>query len=256
MSRIGLRGPRRTRVYESNYNAGEKYYKSALDNIDRKYYGKPLLSERGARGASPKLSYLNIDSYPEEPLQSSRRRAERAITEETFFDSRGSRIPRSSLGIGFGNDDINEDIHSKLTQLRASKKSSHFSNDVDFEDAVDSVRRRRAELAEKINSFGDNNNEVVKRSTLKVTTRRQEEDVAEPLSLTKWSAVSSAAEDTNSGASLRARATKARLEDLEDEMTERTAKQLAREKRSAQLKQFLAESDIETAQSSSKHVAF
>lgn len=40
MSRAGLRGPRRTRVYDCNYNAGEKYYRPALDNLDRKYYGK------------------------------------------------------------------------------------------------------------------------------------------------------------------------------------------------------------------------
>lgn len=40
MSRAGLRGARRTRVYDCNYNAGEKYYKPALDNLDRKYYGK------------------------------------------------------------------------------------------------------------------------------------------------------------------------------------------------------------------------
>lgn len=32
-----LRGPRRTRVYDCNYNMGESYYKPALDNLDRKY---------------------------------------------------------------------------------------------------------------------------------------------------------------------------------------------------------------------------
>lgn len=35
-----LRGPRRTRVYNANYNIGESYYKSALDKLDRKYSGK------------------------------------------------------------------------------------------------------------------------------------------------------------------------------------------------------------------------
>lgn len=32
-----LRGPRRTRVYDCNYNMGESYYKPAIDNLDRKY---------------------------------------------------------------------------------------------------------------------------------------------------------------------------------------------------------------------------
>lgn len=32
-----LRGPRRTRVYDCNYNMGESYYKPAIENLDRKY---------------------------------------------------------------------------------------------------------------------------------------------------------------------------------------------------------------------------
>lgn len=40
MSRPGLRGARRTRIYDSNYNASQNYYKPALDNLDRKYYGR------------------------------------------------------------------------------------------------------------------------------------------------------------------------------------------------------------------------
>lgn len=74
-----------------------------------------------------------------------------------------------------------------------------------------------------------------------MTTRREEE--IEPVSVSKWTKVSAAEED-NSAASIRAKATKARLDDLETEMFERSEKQLAREKRSQQLKQFLADSDI------------
>lgn len=39
MSRSGLRG-RRTRLYDANYNISQNYYKSALDDLDRKYSGK------------------------------------------------------------------------------------------------------------------------------------------------------------------------------------------------------------------------
>lgn len=35
-SRISGR-PRRTRVYDCNYNAGESYYKPMVDHLDRKY---------------------------------------------------------------------------------------------------------------------------------------------------------------------------------------------------------------------------
>lgn len=77
-------------------------------------------------------------------------------------------------------------------------------------------------------------------------TSRREEEANEPLSITKWSALAKTkvSEDDNS-ASLRAKATKARLDDLESEMFERNEKQLAREKRSQQLKKFLADSDID-----------
>lgn len=44
---------------------------------------------------------------------------------------------------------------------------------------------------------------------------------------------------------MRAQATKARLADIESEMSERSEKMLEREKRAANLKKFLAETDME-----------
>lgn len=81
-----------------------------------------------------------------------------------------------------------------------------------------------------------------------MTSRREEE--AEPIAVTKWTALDSVDETDSSSATARARASKARLEDLESEMFERSEKQLAREKRSQQLKQFLVDSDIETVKAS------
>lgn len=83
---------------------------------------------------------------------------------------------------------------------------------------------------------------------MQLTSRREEE--VEPIAITKWTAVKSVDETDSSAASARAKATKARLNDLESEMFERSEKQLAREKRSQQLKQFLADSDIETVKAS------
>lgn len=86
---------------------------------------------------------------------------------------------------------------------------------------------------------------------------RASDDYVDPKSLTKWTALGD--ENKNSAASLRAKATKARLHDLESEMFERSEKQQAREQRSAQLKKFLVESEIESSSTSrrtEKHVNF
>lgn len=79
-------------------------------------------------------------------------------------------------------------------------------------------------------------------------------DYVDPKKLTKWTAI----DDGNSAASIRAKATKARLNDLEMDMFERSEKQVAREKRSAQLKRFLVDSEIDmtNVNKSEKHVSF
>lgn len=38
------------------------------------------------------------DIYNDDPLNAARRRAERVITEDAFFDVRGARVPKSSVG--------------------------------------------------------------------------------------------------------------------------------------------------------------
>lgn len=87
---------------------------------------------------------------------------------------------------------------------------------------------------------------LVCHSIVQVTTRRQE---VEPVSQSthKWTKLTSDSESHNSAASLRAQASKVRLQELESDICDRSEKQLAREKRSAQLKQFLLDSDIETS---------
>lgn len=90
-----------------------------------------------------------------------------------------------------------------------------------------------------------NPNEKIIWTHTQLTSRREEE--AEPIAVTKWTKMKSVDETDSSGASARVKATKARLDDLESEMFERSERQLARDKRSQQLKQFLVDSDIETA---------
>lgn len=87
-------------------------------------------------------------------------------------------------------------------------------------------------------------------SVLQMVTRASD-DFIDPKSLTKWSVLSAgtekAMEASKSAASQRAKATKARLAELESDMFERSEKQAARENRSAQLKRFMMESNIESS---------
>lgn len=70
-------------------------------------------------------------------------------------------------------------------------------------------------------------------------------------SLTKWTALKNA--DEESAASQRMKATKARLSDIEDEMSELSERTAAREKRAARLRALVADSDSsETTVAASK----
>lgn len=70
-------------------------------------------------------------------------------------------------------------------------------------------------------------------------------------------------EADDSGALLRAKATKARLHDLEADMFDRSEKQVARDRRLANMKRVLADNDADSAMQSlsisskmEKHVSF
>lgn len=63
---------------------------------------RPLATERFD---SPKPTSLfspiresSAPAFHDEPLNNARRRAERVITEDSFFDVRGARVPKSSIG--------------------------------------------------------------------------------------------------------------------------------------------------------------
>lgn len=55
----------------------------------------------------------------DEDLQSARRRAERTISEDAFFDSRGARIPKSAVAAATTiDDDIDEEVSACLVVWR------------------------------------------------------------------------------------------------------------------------------------------
>lgn len=99
--------PRRTRIYGANYDIGESYYKSALDNLDRKQYGRSSAIPDLPAPIRKTRFALDEDNEFGDALQNARARAHRAITEEpTLFDSRGSRIRSLALG----GDELDQDV--------------------------------------------------------------------------------------------------------------------------------------------------
>lgn len=103
---MSSRRPRRSRIYDSNYNMSENYYKSAIDQLDAKYRpvssglqnpviylrnSEPprVVSPIGLRMGEPRSSFL--DSDIEADLEFSRDRASRAIQKETVLDRAAGR---------------------------------------------------------------------------------------------------------------------------------------------------------------------
>lgn len=138
-------------------------------------------------------------------------------------------------------------ITESLKRLRAGKKTSRFAEDIDFENSVASIENRMKISDKILESVGIGRSEVSNaRRALKENEERTEKRIARRLndenSLTKWCAIKEF--DDESAAVQRAKATRARLSDLEDEMTELSEKTAAREKRAARLRALVADTDV------------
>ncbi|CAK1588245.1 unnamed protein product [Parnassius mnemosyne] len=241
MSRVG-RG-RRTRVYDCNYNKGESYYRPVLDRLDGKV---PVASE-------PDRDRIRFDV--ENRIKSALDDIE--VPTDELFDSRGARAQRGRpLSSAFEDDDLNDEITESLKRLRASKKTSRLTDDIDFENSVSNFENRMRISDKILESVGIGQSDVSgARRALQENEERTEKRIARRLnednSLTKWTALKNFDEET--AAAQRAKATRARLSNLEDEMTELSEKSAAREKRAARLRALVADTDSsDTTMSSSK----
>lgn len=125
-------------------------------------------------------------------------------------------------------------VSSSLRRLRANKKKSVFMDDVDMESTVANLHSRsRLGLAEKIlESAGVGEGSE---------TRRRVARVDDSSTTARWTAV----EETSSSAASRARASRARLSDLEEESNAIQQRQAARERRAADLRAFIATTDAD-----------
>jgi hypothetical protein len=95
---MSSRRPRRSRIYDLNYNIGENYYKSAIDRLDEKYHSRPAASflmrhsePPAVSPPRPRVATFGADDLAEEDLEFSRERASRAIQKETVLDQRSGR---------------------------------------------------------------------------------------------------------------------------------------------------------------------
>lgn len=93
---MSSRRPRRSRIYDSNYNIGENYYRSAIDRLDEKYFGRSSTLRHSEPPvplvvSSPRTRFNFAAEDDEADLEFSRDRASRAIQKETVLDQRFGR---------------------------------------------------------------------------------------------------------------------------------------------------------------------
>ena len=94
---MSSRRPRRSRIYDLNYNIGENYYKSAIDRLDEKGSRTSFLSRRSEPptvSSPPKsrfLTQLSTDGGLDDTLEVARDRASKVIQRETILDQRTGR---------------------------------------------------------------------------------------------------------------------------------------------------------------------
>ncbi|XP_050500440.1 uncharacterized protein LOC126880552 [Diabrotica virgifera virgifera] len=255
----------RTKLYDANYNIGESYYKGALDRLDRKYSGRSLSPPRQPSPVAESIAERHARIFADEDLEYSRRRAEKHIREENAFDARTARFNRASALLADSMDnDISDETATSIRRLRANKKVS-IIDDADLENTSNNLKSMRLlDRSDKIlDSVGINDSlprkmaekdVAQRRSALKMSYRPEED------SLTKWTPLENnitsyrarreevtASIESDSGASRRAKLSKDRLNDLEEEMVAMQEKQAAREARVARLRKLVAETEQDSA---------
>lgn len=221
----------RTKVYDCNYNIGERYYKPTLDNLDRKYSGR--------------------SNFSDEPTESPARRAAKLLED---FDSKATNgTPNRSSVFLDDEDDVDDDFSATMRRIKSARAARASSAEDDFDTFTsrrNALKQKSSNFAEKVlDSVGindkmqkaleddvffkkktfrsaDDEEGTFKKSVSKLTTQNILDDSADELA-----AIS------------RARKSRARLADLESEMEELAERGLAREKRLAGLRALISEND-------------
>ncbi|XP_034951449.1 uncharacterized protein [Chelonus insularis] len=262
----------RTRVYNCNYDKGESYYKPMVDHLDRKYSSRPLFpeprssiadeiaarrSDIGSRDLSgPRTFTRDLDLENESPRPRNQTPTKHNSffgggihedDEDTVYDIRGQRTHRRNLA-----DDFASEVAATTRRFKAHAASLSYDSD-----HYDDLRRtmqtqRRQELGEKLIESAKSAMEEAD-AAFKRRSKFNSEFEADK-NLIKWSKLPDLEADLSTGAASRARQTKARLTDLENEMEEMAERQAKRERRAAAIKAFVNDSadDVHMEQISKK----
>lgn len=160
------------------------------------------------------------DDLEEEDLDFARDRASRAIQRETVLDQRSGR-----RGLDLESS-FDGQVQKTLDRIQASKK---LLSTIDVDNSYDS----NTEAAASSN--------VYKKRVLKVVSDVSS-SAAQSSDLTRWSKLSDY-NDSESFANVRARQSAARIQEIEQDMVDRSERQLKREQRSANVRKLLADTN-------------
>ncbi|XP_060861151.1 uncharacterized protein LOC132938376 [Metopolophium dirhodum] len=266
----------RTRVYDCNYNIGEGYYKPMMDHLDRKYYG----SSAAPAAAKPASGFF--DSSPKSLFSTS---GSSAFDEYRSSSPARSRRSGSDSRLSLPDEEFEQEV-AAMRRARAAKVAAArtASLEKDFESAFngfasDGKPRPRLNYTEKmLDTVGLNgrSQEALEDEIYKKRTKsffQDAEDVVASAELHANNRRSAAfkahlqdAADEQSASQLaaaaRARKSKARLLDIQNELDGIVERDAARQKRSANLKALFADNEALTEsvssfkKKSSKKVSF
>ncbi|KAK6628778.1 hypothetical protein RUM43_002594 [Polyplax serrata] len=208
----------RTKVYDTNYNIGESYYKSALDGIDRKYgrgpsgpamggfFSTPMSQPMAGSERQPEMSSLrNTMKEMEDDFFENRKKQTSAMLADfdSAFEGRmgngmmKERTPMRGNRM-FDDDMMEDDVTSSMKRLKAIKIAKTMADEFE-EDAMTSGRsksrlRSKMDFSDKVmDSVGlsgraraalEEEGTTGRRRMLKMTS-----DMGEGEELTKWTAL-------------------------------------------------------------------
>lgn len=239
----------RTRVYDCNYNIGQSYYKPVVDSLDRKYSGR-------IDGVTPVAERLQ-DREEIPAGRASRMMAELENGVESHRPSRASFAAEDDA-------DIDAEFEATMKRIKAARTARNTQLEDEF-DSLTTGDRKKLNFADHLLDTVGLNSKTQRAIEDEVfhkhkNTARKVVDEEDDKFITKWTAVRPGAkamldaeESTNeSAATLRARKSRARLQDIDAELDDLAARGAARQKRITDLRALI---DEESEGSSSVNVS-
>lgn len=228
----------RTRVYDCNFNIGQSYYKPVMDSLDRKYSGRPDVVTPVAERLTGRES-------------SPGGRANRLMAE--FENGIESHRPSRAQFTTDDDAEIDAEFEATMKRIKSARAARTAELEEDFNNLTTSNRKKLNIADQLLDSVGLNSktqraieDEVLYKQ--KSSARKFFDDEDDKV-MTKWTAVRPGAkamqeaEDfaEESSAAIRARKSRARLDDIDAELEDLAARGAARQKRITDLRALIDE---------------